>query len=101
MDDSPRYFLNLGIYGVPRGVRDADPSFDTLRSVRTLLARVRDLGGFQHSYCDVFQTRDEFYEMFDESLAKAVRARLGSERWPTVYEKVRPEIAWETWLDEA
>lgn len=99
-DVDGRYFLNLGVYGVPRRVAEEDLDYDVLRAVRRILARVRTLGGFQHSYCDVFQSREEFAQMFDHGLATSVRARLGTSGWATVYDKVRPEIAWERWLDE-
>lgn len=92
------YYLNLGIYGIPRGIRENDSQFNTVQVVRELLAKVRALGGFQHSYCDVFQTRDEFYQMFDESLAQSVRSKHGSDQLVTVYDKVKPEIEWESWV---
>lgn len=90
-------YLNLGIYGVPRSVRQGDMRYNVISEARTLLAKVRSLGGFQHSYCDVFQTREEFYTMFDPALARNVRQQLGSEQWLEVYDKVKPEIPWEAW----
>lgn len=101
VDEAGRLYLNLGVYGIPRKIAADDPDFDVLASVRTVLTRIREVGGFQHSYCDVFQTREEFGVMFDDSLATRVRARLGTSEWATVYDKVRPEIPWERWLDEA
>ncbi|HVL00083.1 MAG TPA: FAD-binding protein [Dongiaceae bacterium] len=96
-----RYYLNLGIYGVPNAVRIGDPHFNVISEVRGLLEKLRGLGGFQHSYCDVFQTREEFYRMFDVTLSNAVRKRLGSEQLVTVYDKVKPEIPWEDWSSPA
>ncbi len=91
-------FLNLGIYGTPTAVAEGDSTYNVISETRALLAKVRDVGGFQHSYCDVFQTRDEFYDMFDDALAGKVRARLGSDGLQDVYEKVRPEIPWQDWI---
>lgn len=90
-------FLNLGIYGVPRRVQQGDRHFNMISETRALLAKVRALGGFQHSYCDVFQTREEFYSMFDATRAQAVRQRLGSDQWMDVYDKIKPEIPWQDW----
>lgn len=92
-----RYYLNLGIYGIPRAIRDGDPHFNVIGETRALLEKLRGLGGFQHSYCDVFQTREEFYRMFDDMLAQSVRERLGSQPLVNVYDKVKPEIPWESW----
>lgn len=96
-DVTQQFFLNLGIYGTPIAVAEGDPTYNVITEARALLAKVRDVGGFQHSYCDVFQTREEFYEMFDDTLATQVRTRLGSDALQEVYEKVRPEIPWQEW----
>lgn len=90
-------YLNLGIYGVPRPVQQGQSEYNVITETRALLAKVRALGGFQHSYCDVFQTREEFYSMFDARLAQSVRQRLGSDQWLDVYDKIKPEIPWEAW----
>lgn len=90
-------YLNLGIYGVPRPVQQGQSDYNVITETRALLAKVRALGGFQHSYCDVFQTREEFYSMFDARLAQSVRQRLGSDQWLDVYDKIKPEIPWEAW----
>ena len=74
-----------------------DPAYNVIKETRALLEKIRSLGGFQHSYCDVFQTRDEFNQMFDSRLAESVRQRTGSESWMQVYDKVRPEVPWEAW----
>lgn len=92
-----QFFLNLGIYGTPRAVAQGDRTYNVITETRALLAKVRAIGGFQHSYCDVFQTREEFYDMFDADLATRVRARIGSSGLQDVYSKVRPEIPWEQW----
>jgi len=90
--DAPsRLFMNLGVYGVPKDMREGKP-FPTLRKVRELEALIRSVGGFQHTYCDTLQTQEEFEEMFDHTLLKEARKEVNSEMFPMVYDKVKPEI---------
>ena len=35
--------------------------------------------------------------MFNPELAQQVRQRYGSEAWMEVYDKVQPEIPWQSW----
>ena len=94
-------FLDLGIYGIPQRIKDGDEHFDTVTRVRRLEERVRSLGGFLHTYCDVCSTEAEFMEMFDHALWREMRARYGADGvFPTIYEKVRPEIDPLQFLDE-
>ncbi len=86
-------FLDIGIYGIPQRIREGDERFPTVTRVRELEREVRSLGGFLHTYCDVFSTEREFEEMFDHGLWKAMRAKYRAEgTFPSIYEKVRPEI---------
>ena len=86
---------NLGIYGVPRAIRNAprEPCA-VVSKVRALEKWVRDVGGFQHTYCDSFQGEEEFQAMFNHDAGwRAARVKYGAEgRFPTVYDKTRPEI---------
>lgn len=93
-------FVNLGIYGVPRRISEGHEGdgYSLVRETAALLGRVRAVGGFQHSYCDCFQTREEFYTMFDRTLGDAVRARLGSDVLGEVFDRVKPEVPWQSWL---
>ena len=85
-------FLDLGIYGIPQRIRDGDERFDTVTRVRRFEERVRNVGGFLHTYCDVFSTEEEFREMFDHSLWEEMRAKYRANgAFPTIYEKVKPE----------
>lgn len=85
-------FLDLGIYGIPQRIRNGDERFDTVTRVRRFEQHVREIGGFLHTYCDVFSTEAEFMEMFDHDLWREMRARYGAEGvFPTIYEKVKPE----------
>jgi hypothetical protein len=60
-------FLDLGLYGIPQRIKDGAERFDTVTRVRRFEERVRSLGGFLHTYCDVFSTEEEFNEMFDHT----------------------------------
>jgi hypothetical protein len=86
-------FLDLGIYGIPQRIKEGDTRFPTVTKVRKLEQKVRSLGGFLHTYCDVFSTEEEFTEMFDHTLWRRMRAKYGAEgTFPTIYEKVKPEV---------
>ena len=85
---------NLGIYGVPRQLREhPERHFSVVKRVRALEAWVRSVRGFQHTYCDSFQSREEFEEMFSHDDWREARVKYGAEgRFPTVYDKTRPEL---------
>ncbi len=88
-----RTFLDLGIYGIPRRIKEGEQRFDTVTRVRSLEKRVRELGGFLHTYCDVFSTEAEFEAMFDHTLWREMREKYDADgAFPTIYEKVKPEI---------
>ncbi len=94
-------FLDLGIYGIPQRIRDGDSRFDTVSRVRRFEQRVRELGGFLHTYCDVFSTEEEFREMFDHTLWQEMRERYEADgAFPTIYEKVKPETDPLSFLEE-
>lgn len=95
------YYLNLGIYGAPRDVRQGQPQYPTITKVRELEGMVRERGGFLHTYVDVFSTEAEFEAMFDHTLWRRMRAQYGAEGvFPTVYEKIRPEVDVEPFLEQ-
>jgi delta24-sterol reductase len=86
-------FLDIGIYGIPQRIKNGDERFDTVTRVRRIEARVRELGGFLHTYCDVFSTETEFREMFDHSHWEDMRRKYEADgTFPTIYEKVKPEM---------
>jgi delta24-sterol reductase len=94
-------YINLGIYGPPRAIREGDPRYPTVTRVRGIEARIRELGGFLHTYVDVFSTEAEFEAMFDHTLWRELRARYDADDvLPTVYDKVRPEVDPLAFLDE-
>ncbi|MCA9535995.1 MAG: FAD-binding oxidoreductase [Myxococcales bacterium] len=86
-------YLNLGIYGPPRAIREGDLRYPTVTKVRELEALVRARSGFLHTYVDVLSTEAEFEAMFDHTLWRQMRARYGADGvFPTVFEKIRPEL---------
>jgi len=91
---SPRetVYLNVGIYGRP-----TKPGGSMISRVRRLLALARSMGGYQHTYCDVLQTREEFEQQLDHTKLREVRERIGSQLLPEPYDKVRCELPWEDW----
>jgi len=89
-DHNYQYFLNLGIYGVPLLLEKGDPTFKTVSAVRQLEQLVRTVGGFQHTYCDTFQTEEEFRTMFHHKLWDNCRHKYKCHgNFPTIYEKVK------------
>ena len=103
------HFMNLGVYGVPVGIRQSQhrhhdapgrPKFKTLHAVRALEAKVRELGGFQHTYCDSTQTREDLEQMFDFELWRRMRTEYGASGFPHVHDKVKPEVDVQGWLRE-
>lgn len=96
-------YLNLGIYGVPRPLREggANAFFPMVTRVRQLEQWLRDVSGFQHTYCDSFQTEAEFEQMFDHEHYDKMRAAYGANGvFPRVYAKTRPEMNVWKWLEE-
>lgn len=94
-------YLNLGIYGPPRDIREGKLRFPTVTKVRELEAMVRERGGFLHTYVDVLSTEDEFEAMFDHGLWRQMRERYGAEGvFPSIYEKISPELDFRPFLAE-
>ena len=72
-----------------------------MTQVRALEQYLREVGGFQHTYCDSFQKREEFEEMFDMTQHNLKRAELGADAaLVDVYTKTRPEVDVFAWLKE-
>ena len=86
-------FLDIGIYGFPRSIKEGEERFPAVTKVRRLEQKARSLGGFLHTYCDVFSTEAEFEQMFDHGLWREMRAKYNADgTFPTIYEKVKPEL---------
>lgn len=94
-------YLDIGIYGIPQRVKDGDEKFPAVTKVRKLEEKVRSLGGFLHTYCDVFSTEEEFNEMFDLTLWKEMRNQYEADgAFPSIYQKVKPEMDPLAFLEE-
>lgn len=94
-------YLNLGIYGSPREIREGNLRYPTVTKVREVEGMIRDRGGFLHTYVDVLSSEEEFEAMFDHGLWREMRARYGAEDvFPTIYEKIRPEVDFGPFLVE-
>jgi delta24-sterol reductase len=101
-DGKAHMYLNLGIYGIPKEQRDFPYDlFPMVTRVRELEAWIREHKGFQHTYCDSFQSEAEFEEMFDHRLYDHMRKQYGAERaFQRVWQKTRPEMDVNVWLQE-
>lgn len=88
-----KLYFNLGIYGEPKAVRNGDKNYPVIKKVREVEHMICEMGGFLHTYVDVFSTEEEFEEMFDHSLWYKMRAKYNvNKTFPTIYAKVKPEI---------
>lgn len=87
------YYLNLGIYGIPKPIRSGNTKYPTVTKVREVEQYVRDNGGFLHTYVDVFSTKEEFEQMFDHTLWRQVRKVYDPTGvFPEIYDKIKPEL---------
>lgn len=94
-------YMNLGIYGYPKPIRNGETQYPTVHKVREIEGMIRERGGFLHTYVDIFSTQEEFETMFDHSLWHKMREQYGCEGvLPTIYEKVKPELDPLSFLDE-
>ncbi len=88
--EASQMYVDLGIYGLPAGVETG--AYDQAKASRRLEKFVRDSRGYQMLYADICMTRDEFEQMFDHRLYRAMRRKyMAEEALPDVYEKVIPE----------
>jgi len=85
-------FNDLGVYGVPRLVRERKP-WDAVTAMRKMEKFTRSVGGYHFLYADTFLTRAEFEEMFDLTAYEAARRKYFAEgAFPHLYDKTKPEI---------
>jgi delta24-sterol reductase len=90
--DGEEMYVDVGIYGVP-GVGSGRPGktdFVAEPSCRAVEDFVREVDGFQMLYADMYQTEEEFREMFDHTLLDKLRDAVPMARtaFPDVYNKV-------------
>ncbi len=92
---SSQMFVNLGIYGIPPSAEAG--GYDQVPTARRFEKFVRQRGGYQMLYADIFMTRAEFEHMFEHRLYREMRRKYAAENaFPEVYDKVIPE----SWLNE-
>ncbi|KAF2360659.1 FAD linked oxidase N-terminal, partial [Trinorchestia longiramus] len=85
-------FNDLGVYGVPRLVKEKKP-FDAVKAMRRMEQFTRDCGGYAFLYADTFMLREEFEEMFDLTAYEKCRVKYHAEgAFPHLYDKTKPEI---------
>ncbi len=90
---SSQVYVDIGIFGIPPSV--ASGRFDQRSASRHLEEFVRNRGGYQMLYADIFMTRDEFEQMFEHQPYREMRRKYSAEKaFPEVYDKVIPE----SWL---
>ena len=87
-DPDQTYSLNFGIWGP--GSPDW-PAF--VAQNRRLEQKVRELGGLKWLYAHTFYTEEEFWQIYDWKWYEAVRAKYKATSLPSVYEKVRVDVA--------
>jgi delta24-sterol reductase len=85
-------FVDVGIYGVP-GVGSGRPGktdFVAKPSSRRVEDFVRSVEGYQMLYADMYQSREEFREMFDHTLLDKLRneSESAQKAFPEVFDKV-------------
>jgi hypothetical protein len=86
----PVMYVDVGVYGLPTCVRRGrEEEFDMRKSTRTVLQKLRLLGGFQMLYGDVYSTRDEFEQMYDHVEYRKLREKYGATTsFKEVYDKM-------------
>ena len=66
-----------------------------------LAGAMREVGGFQHSYCDSFLSASEYRSMFDTVHYERVRKACGAEgAFVLTFDKTRPELDVWAYLEE-
>lgn len=85
-------YADLGLYGIPRAVREGRP-FEMTRAMRRWERFVRSVRGFPFLDADTFMTRAEFAQTFDLTLYDEVRERYGAtDAFPHLYEKIKSDV---------
>ena len=83
-------YVDLGIYGIPPGVKNGD--WDAVSVSRKLEHFTYVRNGFHMLYADIFMTREEFEQMFNHKAYHKMRIKYKAEgSFPEIYDKVIPE----------
>lgn len=88
--DKSDMYVDVGIYGIPAAAKPENGGkFEGEKALRNMESLVRELKGFQALYAITYQTRPEFYEMFDHTKYFELRERYGAtELLPEVFDKI-------------
>jgi len=84
-------YIDIGVYGLPRCVHEKrEDEFDMKRSMRAVVEDLKKMNGFQMLYADVFNTREEFEEMFDHDGYRMIRKKYKADTgaFKEVYDKM-------------
>jgi len=84
-------YIDIGVYGLPRCVHEKrEDEFDMKKSMRKVIAQLVKMDGFQMLYADVFNTREEFEEMFDHTTYRELRNKYKADTgaFKEVYDKM-------------
>ena len=89
--DGSQMYVDLGVYGLPTCVteRPTCHGFDMINSMRIYEARLRQIGGVEMLYADIFCTKEEFESMYPHKGYRELRAKYGAVgAFPEVYDKI-------------
>jgi FAD/FMN-containing dehydrogenase len=92
--------INVGVWG--QGSRNREEFISTNRKLETT---VRDFGGIKWLYAQTFYSEEEFWDIYDKPGYDALREKYHASGLPTVYDKVKLDVAaeraeiakWTTW----
>ena len=88
-------YIDIGVYGLPRCVHEQrEDEFDMKKSMRHVLKELIKMDGCQMLYADVFNTREEFEEMFDHTAYRELRKKYNADggAFKEVYDKMHQVI---------
>lgn len=89
--DGHEMYIDIGVYGLPRCVHEQrEDEFDMKKSMRKVLKELVAMDGFQMLYADVFNTREEFEQMFDHTGYRELRKKYKADggAFKEVYDKM-------------
>jgi delta24-sterol reductase len=88
--------LNIGLWGYGPSKHD-----DFVALNRDLERKLREFGGMKWLYAHTYYTGEEFWEMFNREWYDALREKYHATSLPSVYEKVKIDVAAEKQAAEA
>lgn len=88
--------LNIGLWGYGPSKHD-----DFVALNRDLERKLREFGGMKWLYAHTYYTEEEFWEMFNREWYDALREKYNATSLPSVYEKVKIDVAAEKQAAEA